>query len=387
VTIEARGALDINGQTLTATSGTTVHGEILGAGVIRGAVEGDGTVMADGGVLDLKGPVDSQGAGLDLRIGSGATLKLEGAVGAADSLLTGESATTVTFTSNGTLDLTAEGRGAHGEISSFQAYVDNFGAGDKIEVAGSGGVGDKVLFNPKTDILSVTNASGKVLEQIYLDGDYSHAKFSLTQSGGVDTITVNAICFLAGTRIRTPEGEVAVETLKRGNLVMTADGVATPVTWLGKQTISTLFSDPRRSWPVRVKAGALGENTPSRDLVLSPDHALLVDGVLIQASALVNGTSVVREFKMPKSFVYYHVELDDHSLILAENTPAETFIDNADRLAFDNWEEHEALYPGGKSLDEMPYARAKGPRQVPIRLRVALAERARKLGLLTAEVA
>lgn len=387
VTVAARGALDIEGQTLTTTAGTTVHGEILGAGVIQGDVEGDGTVLANGGVLDLKGPVDSQGAGLDLRVAAGATLKLEGAVGAQDSLLTGESGTTVTFSGHGVLDLTAEGAGGNGEMSAFQAYVENFAAGDKIEVAGSGHAGDKVLFNPRTDVLTVTNAAGHVLEQVTLDGDYSHAKFSLAQSGGVDAITVNAICFLAGTRIRTLEGEVAVETLKRGDLVMTTDGIAKPVRWLGRQTISTLFSDPRRAWPVRVRAGALAHNMPSRDLVLSPDHALLVDGVLIQANALVNGTSVTREFTMPKTFVYYHVELDDHSLIFAENTPAETFIDNADRLAFDNWDEHEALYPTGKALEEMPYARAKGPRQTPIRIRVAIAERARKLGLLTAEVA
>ena len=118
----------------------------------------------------------------------------------------------------------------------------------------------------------------------------------------------------------------------------------------------------------------------SRDLRLSPDHAVLVDGALIQAGALVNGTSIVRETAVPKVFVYYHVELDDHSLILAENTPAETFIDNVDRLAFDNWAEHEALYPDGKQIEELPYPRAKARRQVPVQMRVRLAERAQAIG-------
>jgi Hint domain len=53
--------------------------------------------------------------------------------------------------------------------------------------------------------------------------------------------------------------------------------------------------------------------------------------------ALVNGVSIVRERNVPERLTYYHVELDDHSLLLAENTPAETFVDNVDRLAFDNW--------------------------------------------------
>jgi hypothetical protein len=131
-------------------------------------------------------------------------------------------------------------------------------------------------------------------------------------------------------------------------------------------------------------AGALGDNIPSRDLRLSPDHALLVEGVLIQAGALVNGTSIVRETSVPQLFTYYHVELDDHALILAENTPAETFVDNVDRLGFDNWAEHEALYPDGKPVEEMPFPRAKARRQVPSHVRAALDERA--LALLAEKI-
>ena len=78
------------------------------------------------------------------------------------------------------------------------------------------------------------------------------------------------VCFMAGTLIRTPHGEVPVEALKRGDLVVTADGRTVPVIWLGKQTISTRFADPVRVLPIRVRAGALDENVPSRDLLLPP---------------------------------------------------------------------------------------------------------------------
>jgi hypothetical protein len=88
----------------------------------------------------------------------------------------------------------------------------------------------------------------------------------------------------------------------------------------------------------------------------------------------------VRETTVPRVFVYYHVELDDHSLIVAENTPVETFVDNVDRLNFDNWVEHQALYPEGKSINELPYPRAKAHRQVPVNIRVMLAERAQRIG-------
>ena len=134
--------------------------------------------------------------------------------------------------------------------------------------------------------------------------------------------------------------------------------------WIGRQTVTPFFAG-ELSLPVRIRTGALGENAPSRDLLVSHDHALLVDGVLVQAGALINGTSIVRESDVPGTFVYYHVEVDDHSLILAENVPAETFVDNVDRARFDNWHEYEALYPAGKNIAEMPYPRAKAHRQVP----------------------
>jgi hypothetical protein len=189
----------------------------------------------------------------------------------------------------------------------------------------------------------------------------------------------STVCFMPGTMIRTPDGEVAVETLKRGDLVLTADNRAEPVVWIGRQTVSRLFSNPARVWPIRIRTGALGENVPSRDLLISPDHAILVDGILVQAGALVNGLSVTREDKVPATFTYYHVETGDHSLILAENVPAETFVDNADRLGFDNWDEHQAIYPEGKAIVEMPYPRAQSARQIPQAIRERLSQRAAEL--------
>jgi hypothetical protein len=149
-----------------------------------------------------------------------------------------------------------------------------------------------------------------------------------------------------------------------------------PVAWLGMQTVTTLFDDPMRVLPIRIKADALGDGVPQRDLFVSLEHALLVDGLLIQAGALVNGLSILRESDVPEAFNYYHVELADHSLIFAENVPAETFVNHIDRMPFDNWAEYKALYGEGRDIIEMSLPRVKSYRQVPASTRNRLMARA-----------
>ena len=218
-------------------------------------------------------------------------------------------------------------------------------------------------------------------------GDYT-VKVTVVDAAGNSGVSTKGFdstaCFIAGTMIMGPDGELPIEALRIGDLLMTTEGEAKPIRWIGRNTVSLVFADPLRTLPIRIKAGALDDNTPSRDLLVSPDHALLVDGVLVQAGALVNGTSIVRETNVPDSFVYYHVELHDHALILAENAPAETFIDNIDRMSFDNWVEHEALYGDAPALVEMTYPRAKAHRQVPTAIRRKLALRAQALAAANA---
>jgi hypothetical protein len=185
------------------------------------------------------------------------------------------------------------------------------------------------------------------------------------------------VCFLAGTRIATPAGETPVECLSVGDLVLTADGRTAPVRWVGVQTVVAVFADPLRSFPIRISAGALGDRLPVRDLLVSPDHALFLAGLLVQAGALVNGTTILREAAMPERFTYFHVELDDHALILAEGVPAETFLDTVTRRRFDNASDYVALYgDAGPRLTELRVPRIKSARQVPQALRERLAARA-----------
>ncbi len=181
------------------------------------------------------------------------------------------------------------------------------------------------------------------------------------------------VCFMPGTLIATPSGERAIETLSIGDEVLTADGRAVQVRWIGRQTIAARFANPDRALPIRIRAGALGDGLPLRDLLVSPAHALLVDGILVNAGALVNGTTIRREDDVPEVFTYYNIECAAHELILAEGVAAETFVDNVDRGAFDNAAEHTALY-GDVTIPEMDLPRATAHRQVPAATRQRLAQ-------------
>ena len=182
------------------------------------------------------------------------------------------------------------------------------------------------------------------------------------------------ICFLAGTGIATPTGGVAIETLSIGDPVLTADGRTVAVKWVGRQTVSTRFGAPDRLRPVRIATGALGDGLPRRDLCLTADHALLIDGLLVNAGALVNGTTITREplDRFDGSYTAYHVETANHELILAEGAPAETFVDYVGRKAFDNHAEYLALYGAEPALPEMAQPRITAAHHLPPALRARL---------------
>jgi len=188
------------------------------------------------------------------------------------------------------------------------------------------------------------------------------------------TTTPLAVCFASGTSIATPDGERLVEDLRIGDAILSAERKAITVKWVRRQTVWTLFGPPERLLPVRVRAGALGDGLPERDLVLTADHALLIDGLLINAGALVNGGSIdyVPLSELGESYTVFHIETENHDVILAEGTPAETYIDYVGRQAFDNYAEYVALYGEEQTISEMPAPRISAARQLPTWLRATL---------------
>ena len=155
------------------------------------------------------------------------------------------------------------------------------------------------------------------------DGDSDTSNQQVTI--GSQNVKVDIQCFLKGTRILTNKGEITVENLKINDQVQTADGKLEPIKWIGRQTIKPhQVKNPLRGYPILIKAGALGNNLPHRDLYVSPDHSMFVEGLLINAGALVNDISILKT-EPTESFTYYHIELENHCLLIAEGAAAESY--------------------------------------------------------------
>lgn len=229
-------------------------------------------------------------------------------------------------------------------------------------LSGSGlthtGVGTYTLAatNPATltgelDALSFTPtahqvASGSIVTTVFTllatEGSASSSATSSVSAQGT-------LCYCPGTLILTDAGEVAVEALRIGDRVVTRTGAARPIRWIGhRRHAARVAAGERTLAPVLIRAGALADGIPRRDLHVSPPHAMWLDGALIPAVALVDGVSVLQP-PVAADVVYIHIELDSHDVLLAEGAPSESFVDDRSRAMFDNAASYRARYPDAKA--------------------------------------
>ena len=144
------------------------------------------------------------------------------------------------------------------------------------------------------------------------------------------------LCFTPGTRIRCEEGDRLIDDLRPGDRVLTRDGGAQPLLWVGQRRISgaRLRAMPAIR-PVRICAGALGIDVPDADLFLSPGHRVLVQGdrardlfrepeVLVSALDLVDDRRILRDHALRET-AYIHLLFDRHEVIWANAVACESF--------------------------------------------------------------
>ena len=144
---------------------------------------------------------------------------------------------------------------------------------------------------------------------------------------------LDPFCFVGGTMIEIPSGEAPIEHLFVGDAIVTRDNGIQTISWIGKRTMS-MDINPRHI-PIRISANALGNGLPKRDLLVSPQHRILVTDwraelmfgaseVLVAAKHLVNDTDI-RVATDLDEFEYYHILFESHQTVFSEGLPTESF--------------------------------------------------------------
>jgi T5SS/PEP-CTERM-associated repeat protein len=201
--------------------------------------------------------------------------------------------------------------------------------------------GDKIEFNNLT-IISDSIVNGNTLD-LFGSGDTFEGSLTFYTGNGAHPLGSTAmqaaeeqvICFCAGTLIGTPSGEVPVERLKVGDIVLTHRGEARPITWIGEGRVLATRGRRTAATPVIVRKGALAENVPHRDLRVTKGHSFYLDGVLIPAEFLVNHRSILWDDHAQEVHLY-HIELASHDVLMANGAPAESYRDDGNRWLFQN---------------------------------------------------
>ena len=209
------------------------------------------------------------------------------------------------------------------------------------------------------------NADQQAIESQWIVSLTLDSLVSNTSDGLViDRYASNPVpCYVAGTLIETTGGPKPIETLVVGDQLVThSDGPQT-VRWIGHQTVTA----NGKLAPICISAGALGSNMPTRDLLVSRQHRMLVSSkvcermfgrteVLLPANKLTALEGIYEDNHF-EEVTYYHLKTNFHTVIYAEGAPAETLLTGRfaiEALGPEAIEEITAIFPGVLETDEVP---------------------------------
>jgi hypothetical protein len=314
----------------TGAPGGMFAGTGTGDDTITGGA-GDDTVNAGGGNDTVTG-----GGGADSLSGQAGNDTLDG--GAGDDTLDGGDGD----------DILTVGDGSDSMLGGLGNDTITAGSGD----TAAGGDGDDV-FNVGPDDLNggaltidgnetgeiigdTLNIRGPaVINQTGENGTVTWDDGSVLTFSNIETVNYTA-CFTKGSLIKTLRGEIPVEQLSVGDRVLTRDSGFQPIRWIGNRAFSdeALAQSPN-ILPVTIKAGALGPNTPERDLTVSPQHRVLLshaetelwfgeDEVLVAAKDLV-GLPGVTQAAGEGGVHYFHFMFDKHEVVSSDGAWTESF--------------------------------------------------------------
>ncbi|GBQ19609.1 tail fiber protein [Acetobacter cibinongensis] len=160
---------------------------------------------------------------------------------------------------------------------------------------------------------------------------------------GKNSVTLqvsDAACFCKGSLIRTSKGDTPIEDIQIGDVVAvyydnTINGAVRRVTWVGYShtVVRSHLPDDQAGYPVRLLKDAIAGGIPYKDMLITPEHCLFLDGQFVPVRMLVNGRSIFFD-KSITSYTYYHIETEKHSVIMADGVMTESYLDTGNRSAF-----------------------------------------------------
>ncbi len=252
-------------------------------------------------------------------------------------------------------------------LVSFGGDTSNAGldvnSNDRFTVTGSDGSsfeGTWVAFGdgiPVSSISDILDENGNPLDGSSLTNLIGGGYFAFTQplvDGGTYTLDASnplgsisyasLICFARGTMIETFDGECPVEDLKEGDLVLTMDSGYQPISWVGSRKLDRidLEYNPKLK-PIIIHTDALGEGFPKQDLIVSPQHRILVrssiaermfktDEVLIPANKLIAIDGIETQNDCPDGIEYFHILFKDHQIVYSNGAPTESLFTGPEAL-------------------------------------------------------
>lgn len=246
----------------------------------------------------------------------------------------------VTITITGDFELVADDDSTHIVIRNLNGDLifDSQDSGENISLVEFGQTGE--MADGVSDYNYTVITVGGV-EYIFLDdfldptsmtpNPFSAGRNPL--SGSPTTDGPHDICFVSGTHIHTPFGEVLIEDLQVGDIVVTRDNGQQEIVWTGARKLSGSTANKRL--PIKISADAFGKGLPECDLLVSPQHRILLcdwraellfgtSEVLVAAKHLVNDSTIRIETGL-KTFSYHHILFKKHETVFSEGLPTESF--------------------------------------------------------------
>ncbi|NVN38553.1 Hint domain-containing protein [Komagataeibacter swingsii] len=329
----------INPYSVTSEGGANVTVNV-GADLI-GLLTGS-TFTASGGTISIAGDnITGALSGTTYNINSGGTINIGTLSTSEISALSG---TGIKFGNGGGTLVVTPATGV--TILTFD-NISGFGnAGSTIEIPGASYVTNATYDGSTTSITTNTGIT------INVNGDYTPSENSLyqTDNGGnlyISALPTNStgtdgtlVCFLSGSMIKAPTGDVAVENIQIGDTIVTLDWqnnieITRKVIWTGKAhaRIHPNLPDDEAGYPVRILKNAIADGVPYKDMLITAEHCLFFEGNFVPVRMLVNGRSIFYD-KSISHYTYYHIETEQHSVIQADGMLTESYLDTGNRQAF-----------------------------------------------------